>query len=162
MVCQKACRPSTSTAAVGSSSTSRSGLLTRATANRTRCVCPPDSRWVRCRAKPVAPVSSSTSSTGNGFGYSAAIMPTSSRTDRSRISEPTCSMAPIRPRLTASRGAVPNTDTVPASGGSRPSSMSMVVDLPAPLGPSSVTVSPDAIEMFTPAHRGYHALPGAE
>ena len=152
MVCQKACRPSTSTAAVGSSSTSRSGLLTRATANRTRCVCPPDSRWVRCRAKPVAPVSSGTSSTGNGF----------SRTDRSRISEPTCSMAPIRPRLTASRGAVPNTDTVPASGGSRPSSMSMVVDLPAPLGPSSVTVSPDAIEMFTPAHRGYHALPGAE
>src|SRR5205823_13378157 len=69
---------------------------------------------------------------------------------------------PIRPRLTASRGAVPNTDTVPASGGSRPSSMSMVVDLPAPLGPSSVTVSPDAIEMFTLAHRGYHALPGAE
>ena len=32
--------------------------------------------------------------------------------------------------------------TVPSSGPSRPSSMSIVVDLPAPFGPSSATVSP--------------------
>ena len=40
--------------------------------------------------------------------------------------------------------------TVPSSGGSSPSSMSIVVDFPAPFGPSRATVSPGAIEMSTP------------
>ncbi len=43
-----------------------------------------------------------------------------------------------------------NSDTEPLSGVVRPSSMSMVVDLPAPFGPSSATVSPAAIETSMP------------
>ncbi len=78
-------------------------------------------------------------------GYSEAIIATSSRTDRSLISAPVCSMPPTAPWATACAGGRPNTDTLPSSGSSRPSSMSIVVDLPAPLGPSSATVSPAAI-----------------
>ena len=51
------------------------------------------------------------------------------------------------------RAAGRTRDTSPASGGVRPSSMSIVVDLPAPFGPSSATVSPGAIEMSDVAHR---------
>src|SRR5260221_1634078 len=36
----------------------------------------------------------------------------------------------------------PAIDTVPRSGGVRPQSIATVVDLPAPLGPSSPTISP--------------------
>jgi hypothetical protein len=39
---------------------------------------------------------------------------------------------------------MPKTDALPASGSSSPSTMSSVVDLPAPFGPSSATVSPDS------------------
>ena len=142
MTSQKARRPATSRAAVGSSSTSSSGLETSATAARTRCVWPPESFCVRWSAKASAPVSASTSSSAIGSGYSDAIIPTSSRTVRSRSSEPVWSIAPTMPAAIASSGVRPNSDTVPASGRSSPSSMSIVVDLPAPLGPSSATVSP--------------------
>ena len=97
------------------------------------------------------PVSSSTSSTSSGAGYSDAIIATSSRTERSRMSEPpVCSIAPMRPPSTAARGERPSTDTVPASGSSSPSSMSIVVDFPAPLGPSSATVSPASMSTSMP------------
>ena len=39
---------------------------------------------------------------------------------------------------------------MPLSGVVRPSSMSIVVDLPAPFGPSRATVSPAAMEMSIP------------
>ena len=77
-------------------------------------------------------------------------MSTSSRTLRSRSRSPVCSMAPTSPASTAARGERPNNVTSPPSGWVRPSIMSIVVDLPAPLGPSSATVSPGAIEMSMP------------
>src|SRR5258705_14024160 len=42
-------------------------------------------------------------------------------------------------------------DTVPRSGGVRPQSIATVVDLPAPLGPSSPTISPLFASRETPA-----------
>ena len=54
-----------------------------------------------------------------GCGYSEAIIATSSRTERSRISEPVCSIAPIAPSSIASSGGRPNSETVPASGASQ-------------------------------------------
>ena len=77
-------------------------------------------------------------------------MVTSSRTDRSRISDAGLQHRADGPSAIASAGVMPNSETVPASGGNSPSTMSIVVDLPAPLGPSSATVSPGAIEMPTP------------
>ncbi len=68
MVAQKSRRASTSMATVGSSSTNRSGLLTMATAKRTRWVCPPESLFVLRSASSVMPASSSTSATGIGLG----------------------------------------------------------------------------------------------
>jgi hypothetical protein len=49
------------------------------------------------------------------------------------------------------RRRAPNTDTVPASGSLDPRSMSIVVDFPAPFGPSSATISPTPIETLSPA-----------
>ena len=105
---------------------------------------------MRWSAISLTPVRSSTSSTASGAGYSEAIIVTSSRTDRSLISAPVCSIAPTIPRATAWLGDLPNTDTLPPSGVSRPNSMSIVVDLPAPLGPKSATVSPAAMRTSTP------------
>ena len=74
--------PSTSSAAVGSSSNSRSGSATSAIANRTRWAWPPDSFLVRRPAKPEHPLSARASSTSSGRGYSDATIVTSSRTLR--------------------------------------------------------------------------------
>src|SRR6185437_16050202 len=77
-------------------------------------------------------------------------MSSNSRTDRSRMSEPVWSIAPIAPCAMAPVGLRPKTLTLPLSGGSRPSSMSIVVDLPAPFGPRSATVSPARISTSMP------------
>ena len=77
-------------------------------------------------------------------------MATSSRTDRLRINPPVCSMAPTAPARTASCGERPNTVTAPASGRLSPRIMSMVVVLPAPLGPSKATVSPASMARSMP------------
>ena len=74
----------------------------------------------------------------------------SSRGVTSRISAPAWSIAPTIPRATASCGGPPISETLPLSGVMSPSSMSIVVDLPAPLGPSSATVSPGAIDTSMP------------
>jgi hypothetical protein len=66
------------------------------------------------------------------------------------MSWPVWSIAPMRPPATASAGGIPNSDTPPSSGSSRPSSMSIVVDFPAPLGPSSATVDPASMATSTP------------
>ncbi len=52
--------------------------------------------------------------------------------------------------LTAAAGERAKTVTAPASGRVRPSTMSIVVVLPAPFAPSSATVSPGAITRSTP------------
>ena len=59
--------------------------------------------------------------------------------------------AETRPWATAVRGAVPNTSTVPASGRDSPSTMSMVVVLPAPLGPRKATISPGSTVRSRPS-----------
>jgi hypothetical protein len=137
-------------AAVGSSSTSRSGSLTSATANRTRCIWPPDSLLHRRFASSSTPERRNASATGIGDRCSDATMATVSPTVASSSSAPPCSIAPMAPLATASCGLTPKTVTVPASGLVRPNSMSTVVDLPAPFGPSSATTSPGAIVRSTP------------
>ena len=77
-------------------------------------------------------------------------MLTISRTVSSRISAPIWSMAPTAPGGDGRAGAMPKRVAVPRSGGRSPSIMSMVVDLPAPFGPSSATVWPRGIERLTP------------
>src|SRR5581483_12015521 len=58
--------------------------------------------------------------------------------------------AETRPCAIARRGAIPYTAASPASGRDRPSVMSMVEVLPAPLGPRNATISPDATVRSTP------------
>lgn len=86
-----------------------------------------------------------------GWGYVAATKVISSRTVTRGMALPSWSMAPTLPARTAVSGVPPNSRTVPASGGSRPSSMLRVVDFPAPLRPSSATVSPAAISSSSPS-----------
>ena len=64
-------------------------------------------------------------------------MATSSRTLRYSTNEPVCSMPPTRPAAIAAAGGPPKSETRPVSGRASPRTMSMVVDLPAPLGPRS-------------------------
>ena len=45
----------------------------------------------------------------------------------------------------------PSTRTVPLVGGKMPSSMRMVVVLPAPFGPRKPTISPGATSRLTPS-----------
>ena len=66
------------------------------------------------------------------------------------MSEPVWSIPPTRPSATASAGERSKSVTRPASGRARPSIMSIVVDLPAPFGPRSATVSPGVIERSMP------------
>ena len=47
-------------------------------------------------------------------------------------------------------GSVPSTRTAPDVGARKPSSISMVVVLPAPLGPSTATISPASTVNDTP------------
>jgi hypothetical protein len=68
----------------------------------------------------------------------------------SRISAPAWSIAPTNPWATACFGGPSSSETVPLSGATRLSSMSIVVDLPAPLGPSNATVSPRVIDTSMP------------
>ena len=76
-------------------------------------------------------------------------MVTSSRTLRYSTSAPVCSMPPTVPAATASAGDFPNSVTVPESGRVRPSTISIVVVLPAPFGPRMATVSPGAMARST-------------
>ena len=62
---------------------------------------------------------------------------------------PVCSMPPTAPAATAWAGDFPNSVTVPESGRVRPSTISIVVVLPAPFGPRMATVSPGAMARST-------------
>src|SRR5580765_6594690 len=58
--------------------------------------------------------------------------------------------AETRPREMACRGWRPSTWTEPVVGCDRPRTMSMVVVLPAPLGPRKATISPGSSERSMP------------
>jgi hypothetical protein len=62
---------------------------------------------------------------------------------------PVCTIPPIFPAAAASVGAMPSTRTWPEVCLRRPSMVSIAVDLPAPFGPSSATVSPRTISKLT-------------
>ena len=55
---------------------------------------------------------------------------------------PSWSIAPTLARAAGDPGAAPKTSMLPASGAESPSSMEIVVVLPAPLGPSRASVWP--------------------
>src|SRR4029077_21131794 len=65
-------------------------------------------------------------------------------------SPPVCMTAETRPRETAWRGWRPRTWTEPVRGCDQPSTMSMVVVFPAPLGPRKATISPGSRERSMP------------
>ncbi len=83
-----------------------------------------------------------TSSRGRVSANRLAVRARVSRTVMSLSSPPVCSTAETSPCETAPRGVSPNTRTVPPSGSERPSSMSIVVVLPAPFGPRKPKISP--------------------
>ena len=99
----------------------------------------------------MSPARASASATGIGFGYMLAMKNTSSRTVTRGIGLPSWSIAPTSPARTARSGVRPKSRTSPASGSFRPSSRLMVVDLPAPLRPSSATVSPRPMASSAPS-----------
>ena len=148
---QKARRAATSIATVGSSSTSSWGLPAMARANRTRWVWPPESRSARDGAMSPTCASSRTSAVGSGCGDNPRIRSMSSRTVIPPMTPPVCIIAPTYPASQARRGGIPHIRTVPASGVVRPSNMSIVVDLPAPFGPSRATTSPGVTTRSTPS-----------
>src|SRR5260370_1222365 len=83
-------------------------------------------------------------------GPSATICPRARRTTRSPTasasSRQCVAKSTVLPRAaTACVGGIPNSETLPESGRVRPSTMSIVVVLPAPFGPRNATVSPGAI-----------------
>jgi len=91
------------------------------------------------------PTCSRTAAVRPGRPCRVAIAPTVSATVAWSRRAPFCNMAPTVPARTAARGSCPNTRASPVSGRVSPSSMSTVVDFPAPLGPSRATTSPGAI-----------------
>src|SRR5262245_48694459 len=127
---------------VGSSSSRMAGSGSSAIANRSRCCSPPEHLATLRSAMPVMPAFSRTSSTGLVSANRLAVYSTVSRTLRSLSSPPVCITALTRPRAIACRGAIPSTLTSPVVGCERPSTMSIVVVLPAPLGPRKATISP--------------------
>ena len=82
------------------------------------------------------------SSSSSGAGYRERIIASSSTIWTPGIMPPSWSIAPTLAWATADPGFEPKTSMLPASGTDSPRSMEMVVVLPAPLGPSSATVSP--------------------
>jgi hypothetical protein len=135
---QKPCRLSTSIPTVGSSSRSSSGFPARAKAKRTRCVCPPESLSERRPAMSVSSAVARISLVGNGSRYSARASSMCSRTGRSPRGPTPQHRADCQRDRPRWRGA--EDPMFPWSAGVGPSSMLMVVDFPAPFGPSSATV----------------------
>ena len=76
---------------------------------------------------------------------------TVSRTVMSGRSPPVCMTAVTRPRSTARRGLIPKVLTSPLVGPLSPRIMSIVVVLPAPLGPRRATTSPGRMVRSMPS-----------
>ena len=135
---------------VGSSRSSRAGSESSAIANRSRCCSPPE-HFATLRSAMVAiPALTSTSSTGRVSANRLAVYSTVSRTERSLSSPPVCMTAATSPRAIALRGSMPKTSADPDVGRESPRIMSMVVVLPAPLGPRNATTSPGSSTRSTP------------
>ncbi len=143
-----------SRAAVGSSSSSTGRSARNARASASRCRCPADSP---------APSSPSTVSTPSGSAStnsrapaSASARLTAASSASGRVSRAFSAIVPayrcglcgtqaMRERhssKSSSARSAPPTDTRPSVGRTNPSSTFSSVDLPAPLGPTSATVSP--------------------
>ena len=129
-------------AAVGSSRMIRSGSPASANAKRARLASPPDSLLSFVDALSVRPATARSSPTGADRVYRRRASVTKSRTVVLGRNMSSCSIAPIRPSAIARAGVMPNNSTRPRSGGTSPSIRLIVVDLPAPFGPSSAIVSP--------------------
>src|SRR5579862_4833034 len=114
-------------------------------ANLSRCCSPPEHFPTRRSAIWVIPARSSTSAAGLRCANRLAVYCTVSLTVRSFSSPPVCITAETRPRVTACRGCMPKTSACPDVCRDKPRMMSMVDVLPAPLGPSIATISPDAM-----------------
>ncbi|OIQ77152.1 hypothetical protein GALL_411570 [mine drainage metagenome] len=97
------------------------------------------------------PARSSTSSTGRAVANSDPVRRTVSATVRSLRRPPVWRTAETLPAAMASRGARPKTRTVPLSGRANPSSMSIVVVLPAPFGPRNARTSPASTWRSSPS-----------
>ena len=143
---QVARRPCGSMPAVGSSRNSSSGRPTSAIASDSRCCWPPDSRLTGMRAAPASPTSSSSSPTGQRVRGVAGEQLAAARTPGPRCNRRRRPAASPRPEDAAGHrratGSRPSTRTVPASGRRKPSQISMVVVLPAPLVPSRASSCP--------------------
>ena len=127
---------------------------TAAAAAGRRSTCRPAGR--RCRRSRPA---SSTSSTGRRPAEERRRSAGPSRaTVKSLSRPPVCMTAATRPSATASAG-VPGRRPrpCPASGRARPSSMSIVVVLPAPFGPRKATTSPGLDPQVEPVDGGHRA-----
>src|SRR2546421_9395456 len=143
-----------SSAAVGSSRNTSSGSWTSAQAIDSRCICPPESFSVRVSALSVSPTVSSISSALAGpVPYRDANVRICSRVVSRSKNDDACNWTPIRGRSAGLRGqgGVSNIRTSPESASRRPSMISSVVVLPAPLGPRMPKNSPDSTAKETPS-----------
>ncbi len=148
---------------VGSSASSTDGPLAIATAMASRCCCPPESRETGVRACSSSCTASSSAAVRRRFTagvrrvgrWAKSTLPAAVAYG-SRLRDGSCSTTPTsRARKdSSSRSPMrtmswPCTSRVPAVGRCRPASSVSSVDLPAPDGPSSATVSPSSTRRST-------------
>ena len=140
---------------VGSSASTSFGRLIRAAQTATRCCSPPESSRGRACARDSRPDVCSTASMRRRAAASQrpsnrSGSPTISSTVRSRGSarlkfcgtRPSCSrLSPSSARAPAPAIGTPRTCRSPVDGRVRPAQAASSVDLPAPLGPRTATVS---------------------
>ena len=151
MASQKLRRPSTSMPVVGSSRMSSAGSLTSAMAKRRRCCWPPEHFLTMREAKSVTPARRMASSASIRCEKRLAVSCTVSRTVMSGRRPAVCMTAATSPRSTAWRGLIPKTLASPLVGRLSPRIMSIVVVLPAPLGPRRATTSPGRMVRSIPS-----------
>ena len=102
-------------------------------------------------AKSVTPARCMASSASIRWEKRLAVSCTVSRTVMSGRRPAVCMTAATRPRSTAWRGLIPKTLASPLVGRLSPRIMSIVVVLPAPLGPRRATTSPGRMVRSTPS-----------
>ena len=129
---------------VGSSRNTATGSFTNAVAIESRCRCPPDSSLLRDFRLLNRPTLSSSSSAEARVSYSAAKRSIISYRFSWSKKLACCSCTPIMDftRRGSSDTLTPFTKASPESASRSPSIISIVVVLPAPLGPSIPKTSP--------------------
>ena len=131
--------------AVGSSTKSSSGRPTSAIARHSRCCCPPDSRRYGVRPQSSRPSRSTSIGTGRGWACSAGdvaehLLGPDAGPGAAGLQHHADPGQQGRGDRRPGRG--PRTRTVPPWGRRKPSQVSSVVVLPAPLGPSTAVMLP--------------------